>query len=109
MQIYEGQEDQLFAGAFVGSRTLGKNHGAFLASAHKIEVNTPKRGPVYLDFMGIVFSAACFLERVNGVISLAFDELANDIMHDLISKIYEVKEEDEVVVAGELAMAAAAP
>ena len=28
-------------------------------------------------------------------------------MHDLISKIYEVKEEDEVVVAGELAMAAA--
>jgi hypothetical protein len=41
--------------------------------------------------------------------SKAFDELANDIMHDLISKIYEVKEEDEVVVAGELSMAAAAP
>ncbi len=39
----------------------------------------------------------------------AFDELANDIMHDLISKIHEVKEEDEVVVSGELSMADAAP
>jgi len=27
------------------------------ASAHKIEVNTPKRGPVYLDFMGMFVTA----------------------------------------------------
>ena len=24
-----------------------------IASAHKVEVNTPNRGPVYLDFMGM--------------------------------------------------------
>ena len=32
----------------------------------------------------------------------AFDELAHDIMHDLIAKIHAVKDEDEVVMAGEL-------
>jgi len=29
-----------------------------MASAHKIEVNTPKQGPVYLDFMGIKISGS---------------------------------------------------
>ena len=32
----------------------------------------------------------------------AFDELAHDIMHDLIAKIHNVKDEDEIVIAGEL-------
>jgi hypothetical protein len=36
----------------------------------------------------------------------AFDELAHDIMHDLIAKIHSVKEEDELVMAGELTAAA---
>jgi hypothetical protein len=34
--------------------------------------------------------------------SLMFEELANEIMQGLISKIHQVKEEDEVVIAGEL-------
>lgn len=35
----------------------------------------------------------------------AFDELASDIMNDLIAKIHAIKEEDEVVIVGELSSA----
>ncbi|MDF2549346.1 MAG: hypothetical protein K0S07_413 [Chlamydiales bacterium] len=31
-----------------------------------------------------------------------FDELADDIMQDLTSKIHQVNEEDEIVIAGEI-------
>jgi hypothetical protein len=31
---------------------IAKQMDPVFASAHKLEVNTPKRGPVYLDFMG---------------------------------------------------------
>lgn len=34
--------------------------------------------------------------------SSMFEELANEIMQDLISKIHQVKEEDEVVIVGEI-------
>jgi hypothetical protein len=37
----------------------------------------------------------------------AFDELAQDILHDLITKIHKVNDEDEVVVAGEITTAVA--
>lgn len=37
-----------------------------------------------------------------------FEDLGNEIMQDLISKIHQVKEEEEVVIAGELPISVAA-
>lgn len=34
--------------------------------------------------------------------SQLFEDLVNEVMQDLTSKIYEVKEEDEVIISGEL-------
>ncbi len=41
--------------------------------------------------------------------STAFDELAFEIINDLVQKIHRVRDEDEVEIAGALPRAASAP